>query len=129
MALASTLKRVIGRDVTVTCSGTKTLWNSLNISFAFDTEDATAADSTINEGVFTTKGLTLELTGFLGYTNNGGTLPAIGDTISDLAVAVSSDTLIPSLTAYTNIKVTDVKYDWSKGPAVFTVSARSGMLN
>ncbi len=129
MALSSSLKRVIGRDVTVTCDSTKTLWNSLNISFAKDTEDATAADSTINEAVFTTKGLTLELTGFLGYTNNGGTLPEIGDTISDLAVAVSSDTLIPALTDFTNIKVTDVKYDWQKGPATFSLTARSGMLN
>lgn len=127
--MALSTARIIGRQLTVTCDGTKTIWDRLGLKFEYQTADASAADSTLDEAVFTRKLMTGNLAGFLGSVNNGGTLPEAGDTISDLAVAVSSDTTIPSLTAYTNIKVLDCSYDYEAGPAKWAFSFRSGMLN
>ena len=127
--MALSTARIIGRQLTVTCTGAKTIWDRLGLKFEFQTADASAADSTLDEAVFTRKLLTGNLSGFLGSVNNGGTLPAVGDTISDLAVAVSADTTIPSLAAYTNIKVLDASYDYEAGPAKWGFSFRSGLLN
>ena len=126
--MALTTARIIGRDVAITCDGSKTIWSTATLDFNSTTEDATAADSTISEDVFTTKRLKLTLTGLLGSVNNGGTLPAVGATISDLAVKVGTDSILPDLTDYTDIKVTDVKYEAKKGPATWSVEAMSGLL-
>jgi hypothetical protein len=107
--MALSTARIIGRDLTVTASGTKTIWNSFNVNFTANTDNATAADSTLDEVVITTKLAEVTCGGFLGSVNNGGTLPAIGATISDLAVAVGADTVIPSVGAYTNMKVLTAK--------------------
>lgn len=127
--MALSTPRIIGRQLTVTCDGAKTIWNTLSLDFAFDNDAASAADSTLNEIVHTTKQLSGTLTGFLGSVNNGGTLPEVGDTISDLAAAVGADTILPSLAAYTNIKVTTVNYSTQQGPATWSFSFRSGVLN
>lgn len=127
--MALSTPRIIGRDLTVTADGAKTIWDTFSLTFEFNNEGATAADSTLDEIVNTTKILSGSCSGFLGSVNNGGTLPAIGDAISDLAVAVGSDTVLPSLTAFTNIKVTNVKYDFKAGPATFSFDFRSGVLN
>lgn len=127
--MALSTPRIIGRDLGVTIATAKTIWDTVKIDFKFATEGATASDSVLDEDVFTTKRLSGTLTGYMGSVNNGTTLPAIGDAITDLAVKVGVDSTLPSLTAYTNIKVMDVSYDYSKGPAKFTVSFQSGMLN
>lgn len=127
--MALSTARIIGRDITITCDGTKTIWDTLKTDFKLNTSDATASDSTLEEGTFTTKRLSGTLTGLLGVINNGGTLPAIGDTISDFAVAVGADTVYPSLAAYTNIKVTDVSYDHGADSGKYSFSFMSGMLN
>ena len=127
--MALSTQRIIGRQVTVTCAGTKTIWDKLSADFTFETENATASDSTLTEKVFTTKLFKGQLSGFLGSVNNGGTLPAIGDTISDFAIAVGADSTIPSPSSFTNIKVLSVKYEFSKGPATFSLDFESGLLN
>jgi hypothetical protein len=127
MALAT--PRIIGRQITLTASGAKTIWDKASLKFSENNSNATAADSTLDEIVHTTKMVSGTISGFLGSVNNGGTLPAIGDTISDLAIAVSTDTVIPSLTAYTNIKVTNVNYDFDQGPGKYSFDFRSGVLN
>lgn len=127
--MALSTARIIGRQLTVVCDGTKTIWDRLSLKFEYQTADASAADSTLDEGVFTRKLLTGNLGGFLGSVNNGGTLPAIGDTISDLAVKVSTDSTIPDVSGFTNIKVLDASYDYDGNPAKWGFSFRSGMLN
>ena len=127
--MALSTPRIIGRQLTVTADGAVTIWDTVACAIKFNTEDATASDSTLDEAVNTTKMLTGTVSGFLGSVNNGGTLPAIGDVISDLNVAVGADTVIPVISAFTNIKVTDVKYDFKKGPGTWSFDFRSGMLN
>jgi hypothetical protein len=127
--MALSTARIIGRQLTVTADGAKTIWDTVSLNFTNDTDDATASDSTLNEVVNTTKMVEGTVSGWLGSVNNGGTLPAIGDAISDLAIAVSTDAVIPSLTSFTNIKVTKVSYDFKKGPATFSFDFRSGVLN
>src|SRR5689334_6257501 len=112
--MALSTARIIGRQLTVTADGAKTIWDTVSLNFTNDTDDATASDSTLNEVVNTTKMVEGTVSGWLGSVNNGGTLPAIGDAISDLAIAVSTDAVIPSLTSFTNIKVTKVSYDFKK---------------
>jgi hypothetical protein len=66
----------------------------------------------------------------LGATNNGATLPMPGDVIADLSIEVGEDSVIPSLTGYTNIKVIGpVEYTFGKGPAGASFRFRSGVLN
>lgn len=127
--MALSTPRIIGRDLAIVCAGSKTIWDTLKTDFKFNKADATASDSTLEEGTFSTKKLTGVLTGYLGIINNGGTLPAIGDTISDFSVKVGADSVYPSLAAYTNIKVTDVSYDHGKDSGKYSISFESGMLN
>jgi hypothetical protein len=127
--MALTTPRIIGPQLAVTADGGKTIWDTISLNLTKNKVDATASDSTLEEGVFTNKKLTGTISGWLGSVNNGGTLPDVGDTISDLAVAVGADTVLPSLTAYTNIKVTNTKYDFSAGPAKWSFDFESGMLN
>lgn len=127
--MALSTPRIIGRDIAVTCATAKTIWNEVAVNFGGSEEEATASDSTLDEGVFTVKILTLRLTGFLGSVNNGTTLPARGDTISDLAIKVSADNVLPSVAAYTNLKVLTCNFDFRRGPSTFEFTARSGMLN
>jgi len=127
--MALTQPRYIGRDLTITADGAKTIWNTFSITIRDNTEDATASDSTLDEIVRTTEILEGECTGFVGSVNNAGTLPAKGDAITDLAVAAGADTLLPTITGFTNIKVTDVTYDFARGPATFRFAFRSGVLN
>lgn len=127
--MALSTPRIIGRQLTVTCSGTKTIWQELSLTFTADTANATAADSIINEVVITTMMLEFTLSGFLGSVNNGGTLPQVGAVISDFAVAVGADSVVPSLTNYTTIKVIRAEYRFEAGPGNFNLSGRSGVLN
>lgn len=127
--MATTLSRIIGRNLTVTVAGVKTIWTDLSLSFSADEDNATAADSVLRESVFTTASLEGTLSGYQGSVNHGGTLPALGDAISDLAVAEGANSLIPSLASYTNIKVSKVDYRWQQGPATWEFSFGSGKLN
>lgn len=128
--MAITTDRIVGTQLTVTADGVKTLWQNFEISFEEETKDASAADSDEAEDVHVRRRLTGKCTGFLGAVNNGGTLPMIGDAISDLAVAVGADSALPSLTGYTNIKVVGpVKYSFQDGPATFEFNFKSGRLN
>lgn len=128
--MALTTPRIIGNQLTVTADGVKTKWRDFSITFNEVADNASAADSTEDEEVNKRKFITGKCTGFLGSVNNGGTLPQIGDAISDLAVAVGSDTVIPSLSGYTNIKVVaPINYNFVDGPATFEFNFRSGRLN
>lgn len=131
--MALTTPRIIGRDLTVTATAgtltSLTIWNTVKVAFKKTDEDATAADSILDEGVFTTKRAVFTVDGYQGAINNGTTLPAVGDTIAGFATAVGADSTLPDLSAYTNIKVLTVDYDYKKGPATFTFTAQSGMLN
>lgn len=125
--------RITGPQYNITANtGTLTSitkWQTVKTSFAKAEEDATAADSTLTEAVFTTKQVTITVTGFLGTVNNGATLPMPGDSLTGFAVAVGADNVLPSLTDYTNIKVQSVDYDKAKGPGTFSFTAQSGKLN
>lgn len=127
--MALSTPRIIGRDLTVTAAGSKTKWNDISLTFTANTDNGTAADSTQDEVVITTIILEGSISGFLGSVNNGATLPAVKDTISDLAVTVGADSVLPSLAAYTNIKVLKCAYNFKAGPADFSFDFRSGVLN
>lgn len=127
--MAITAPRLIGRNLTVTADGGKTIWTNLRATIRDNTDDATAADSTLDEVVRTQGILEGELSGFLGAVNNGGTLPAKGDSITDFAVTAGADSVIPDISGFTNIKVLSVQYDFARGPATFNLQFRSGVLN
>ncbi len=126
--------RVIGRQVAITTTGligggnSVTIWQELGLTFAADTANATAADSTLNETVITTMMLEGTLSGFLGVINSGATLPLVGAAVAGLAVAVGADSVIPSLTNYTNMKITRAEYRLSGEPGTFSLAFRSGVL-
>lgn len=128
--MALSTPRIVGSQLTVTADGVKTKWQDVQIQFVEEAENAKSSDSTKMEDVQTATGITGKVTGFLGVANNGATLPAIGDAITDLAVAVGSDSVLPVISAYTNIKVVaPVTYDFKNGPATFEFNFKSGRLN
>ena len=128
--MAITLPRVIGRDGVLTCDGTKTKWLTASVTVSSNTENATAADSELDEVVRTTKLLAGTVTGYLGAANNGATLPQEGDTITDLDFLVETDeSVFPDISDFTNVKVLSTKYDLALGPGSFSFDFRSGVLN
>lgn len=131
--MALSTPRIIGRQLTLTVTGfpanTATIWQNLTVGFTGNTANATAADSTLDEVVLTTALLEASIDGYLGSVNNGGTLPAVGATVTNLAVAVGADSVIPSLTNYTNIKVIKADYKFQQEPSTWALSLRSGVLN
>jgi len=128
--MAITTPRIIGRDGVLTCDGVKTKWLTASVTIMSNTENATAADSTLDEVVRTTKMLSGTITGYLGAANNGATLPQEGDVISDFDFMVETDeSVFPDISDFTNVKVLSTKYDLALGPANFSFDFRSGVLN
>lgn len=127
--MALTTDRIIGQQLIPTINNVQTLWQQFDITIRDNTENATASDSSLDEVVRTTQILDGTCTGFLGAVNHGGTLPAKGDLIDDLSVNVGTDSVLPSLTEFTNIRVTEVSYNFKQGPATFRFKFRSGVLN
>ncbi|RYG53557.1 hypothetical protein EON80_32595 [bacterium] len=128
--MAVTLPRIIGRDGVLTCDGIKTKWQTASVTITRNTENATASDSEDDEVVRTTRLLSGTITGYLGAANNGATLPVEGDAITDFDFIVETDeSVFPDIADYTNVKVTNVKYDLVLGPATFSFDFRSGVLN
>lgn len=127
--MALNTEKIVGHQLDVTASGDITDWQDFGITITDNTSDATGSDSTQDEVVVETERLELECSGFLGSANNGGTLPAKGDLITDLAVKVGADSVLPNISRFSNIRITEVKYDFKKGPANFSFKARSGVLN
>jgi hypothetical protein len=127
--MALTERRYIGRDLEPVASGTLADWLDFNITTKFNTSDATASDSDDDEVTIGTRLLEGDATGFVSNLSNPGTLPAAGDLIEDLGNTASGDSIIPDISAYSNIRVLEFTTNGSKDAAKWSMKFRSGVLN
>lgn len=131
--MALVLKRVLGRDVTVTLTGGRiTVWDKISISLPDDDFEGTAADSPFKQYVKGQLGQgTISISGFISGDNTA--IPASGDLVTAINIAVSTDSLLPAdiLTAAVRGKwrVRNPKIDFMAGPATCSFELKSGYID
>jgi hypothetical protein len=129
-------ERVVGHLITIghkiddaASASELTDWDTVGFTERDNTSDAGGSDSTQDEVVVETEILEIDASGFLGSSNNAGTLPQKGDLLTLITAKVGTDSIIPDYSRYQNVRITEAKYDLAKGAGKFSWKARSGVLN
>jgi hypothetical protein len=129
--MAITVEPIIRHDASLKIGSTITRWATFVFRIVEGaTADPNVADSLEDETIITKTRIEFTCTGMLGALNNAGTLPFPGDTIlaADLALAIGADSLLPSLSGYTNIKIVlPWEISAAQDPMSWSIAGRSGV--